>query len=100
MLLLILYFVIGFIEDMLATIDIKAVQRNKAYTSAVITFTLTVTGLGVFYNIITTEDWAGIVSYAMGGAMGVIFTMVLIPKIKLLYWQRKGLISWLLKKYL
>jgi len=76
MLLLIGYFVVGFIQDMLATIDVQAVYKNKPYLSASMGTINTILGYTVFYSIIISPDFMlGLICYAMGGFFGTVFAM-------------------------
>lgn len=65
---------IGALIDILATIDIKAVQYGMAGRSAVVTFVNTVLSYTVFYYIITSPEYmAEIIAFALGGAIGAYF---------------------------
>lgn len=71
---LVLYFMIGAVIDILATIDVKAVQHGKAGRSAVVTFINTVISYTVFYHIITSPEYmTEIIAFALGGAIGAYF---------------------------
>ena len=85
---LLLYFVAGFLLDMLATLDIQAVQKNQAYRSASVSFIGTVLSYWIFYSIIISPDFIeGLISYALGGAVGTILTM-----------KRKSIINLIIKQ--
>ena len=71
---LVLYFMIGAVIDVLATIDIKAVQHGKAGRSAIVTFINTVISYTVFYYIVTSPEYmTEIIAFALGGAIGAYF---------------------------
>lgn len=76
MILLLTYFAVGFLQDMLATIDVKAVYLNKPYLSASMGWINTILGYTVFYSIIIGPDFiAGLLFYATGGFLGTIVAM-------------------------
>lgn len=75
---LIIYFVVGGLQDVLSTIDVKAVQNNKALRSASVTFINTLISYIIFYFIIASPQFLmEVFAYAMGGA---ICTYVVIKK--------------------
>lgn len=70
-------FVAGFILDVLGTLDTLAVQKQKPSNSAFYSFTLTMLGYTVFYDIIITGDvYLNIAIYALGGALGGYVTIL------------------------
>lgn len=72
----ILIFLAGFILEIIATIDVIAVQRREAFKSALATFIMVFLGYTVFYNIILSPDviW-NIVVNAMGAGLGGFVTI-------------------------
>jgi uncharacterized protein YebE (UPF0316 family) len=81
--LLLAYFIVGFLQDMLATIDVKAVYLNKPYLSASMGWINTILGYTVFYSIIIGPDFiAGLLCYATGGFIGTVFAMKKMRKSK------------------
>ena len=76
MLSILIYFCVGFLIDMLSTLDVQAVQNNQAYRSASISFIATVLNYLIFYNIIIGPDFLmGLLSYALGGSVGTVLTI-------------------------
>lgn len=71
---LLLYFVVGALLDILATLDTQYVIDRKPLKSAIMSFTLTVIWVFILSSIILSPDkfWATI-SYALGGAIGSYF---------------------------
>lgn len=69
-------FLAGLLTDIIATIDIQAVQRGEALKSALATFILTFLGYTIFYYIVLSPEaiW-NIVLYALGGGMGAFITI-------------------------
>lgn len=67
---------VGFIWEILATIDIIAVQQKKAFLSAMVTFILTWGGYTILYNLIPSPDfyWE-ITCLAMGCGLGAYITI-------------------------
>jgi hypothetical protein len=66
-----IYFVSGALLDILATIDIKAVQNRKAFRSSFVTFLNTIISYILFYYIIQSPEYLlEIISFASGGAVG------------------------------
>jgi len=69
-------FIAGFLWEILATIDIQAVQRGEALKSALATFILTFLGYTIFYNIIKSPDvYLHIIIFALGCAVGAYVTI-------------------------
>ena len=73
-LILIFYFIIGAVLDILGTIDIKAVQNGKAMRSASVSFANTVISYVMFYYIIQSPQYLlEIISFALGGSIGAYY---------------------------
>lgn len=72
----VLLFFAGFILEIIATIDIQAVQRGEALKSALATFIMVFLGYTVFYNIVISPDviW-NIVVNASGAGLGGFITI-------------------------
>ena len=69
-------FICGFISNILATIDIQAIQRGESFKSGLATFLLLFLNYAVFYNIINSpEAYFDIVIYAFGGGFGAFITV-------------------------
>lgn len=72
----IVYFIVGALLDILATLDVQAVARDKALRSASVSWLGTIIAYYIFYKIITGPDFfVGIIAYATGGFVGTIFIM-------------------------
>ena len=73
----IIYFIVGAMQDILGTIDVKAVQNNKAFRSSVVSWLNTVLSWIAFYYIMSDpnidEDIIVILAYATGGAVGAYY---------------------------
>lgn len=69
--ILIIYFIIGAILDILSIVDFKAVQHFNALRSALVSFIASLLSWACFYYIITSpEVLSGIIAYSLGGAVG------------------------------
>ncbi len=83
--LLIGYFIVGFLQDMLATVDVAAVFKRRAHLSATMGTINTILGYAVWGSILINLDPTrglldpnfvlGVLSYALGGYVGTIFAM-------------------------
>lgn len=83
--LLIGYFIVGFLQDMLATVDVAAVFKKRAHLSATMGTINTILGYVVWGSILINLDPSkglldpefiiGILSYACGGYVGTIYAM-------------------------
>lgn len=90
MLILITYFAIGLVQDVLGVIDFKATQHNKAGLASVIGFISEYAGYIVFYFIISApgvlegDNWERALVelgvYCLGGAIGNYSTMKFFKK--------------------
>lgn len=70
----IVYFIIGAIQDILGTIDVKAVQNNQALRSAIVSWINTILSWVAFYYIIQSPEFMiEILAYATGGAVGAYY---------------------------
>lgn len=68
---LIIYFVAGALLDILATIDIKAIEHHRALRSAFVSFLNTMISYTIFYFIIQSPEYLlEITSFALGGSIG------------------------------
>lgn len=80
-LMIVVYFIVGGIQDFLSTVDVKAVQKNRAYLSATMGWINTILSYGVFYSIIISPNFLeGLLAYASGGWVGTVFGMKLLIK--------------------
>lgn len=71
---LLLYFFIGALLDILATIDVRAIQEGKALKSSFVSFVNTMISYLVFYYIITSPEYViEIISFAFGGSVGAYY---------------------------
>lgn len=74
--MIILYFVIGFVLDVLGTLDVQCVIDKKPIRSAVLAFIITLIYIFVLSQIILSPDMIeNALSYALGGAVGSYFTV-------------------------
>ena len=68
------YFLIGGLLDILATMDVIAVQQRKAFRSAFVSFITTVISYVVFYYIMNSPQFlAEILIYSLGGSVGAYY---------------------------
>lgn len=66
-----IYFAVGFVLDVLATVDIRAVQKKQAGLSAFMTIVGTILGTLVFIYIIKSPEFIPqVIAYAVGGGVG------------------------------
>lgn len=73
---IIVLFLVGFVLDVLATLDMQAVNKNKPLKSGIYTFVLTVLNYGALANIIVNQNiWIEILVYGLGGAIGAYLTI-------------------------
>lgn len=83
-LMILVYFFVGGLQDFLSTIDVKAVQQNRAYLSATMGFINTILSYGIFYSIIISPDFlAGLIAYSAGGWFGTVIGMKFLIKEKI-----------------
>jgi len=76
---LFLYFLVGLLLDILATVDIIAVQRQYALLSATMTLLLTVIGCLALAKIILSPDRIPeLIAYGLGGGVGAYLTVTLL----------------------
>jgi uncharacterized protein YebE (UPF0316 family) len=74
---LLLYFIIGAVLDILATIDVIAVQDRSALLSSTVSFVLTMVSYAVFWKIMESPDrWSQLIVYALGGSVGAYLVIV------------------------
>lgn len=72
--ILIGYYCLGALLDVLATIDVIAVQKRKAAKSATVSFISTVVSYVAFYWIMNSPEYlTEIMFYALGGSIGAYF---------------------------
>lgn len=73
---LIIYFIIGAILDILATLDTQAVIDIKPIKSSAISFTITILWVFALSSIVLSSEKAfATLAYALGGAIGSYFTV-------------------------
>jgi len=66
-----LLFAIGCVEWLLAAVRTVACASGRAKVSACLVFCETVLGLGVLRYVVLDNSWGGIVTYSLGGALGM-----------------------------
>ena len=73
------YFIAGIIQDFLLTMNWRYVAKEKTLRAVVFSFSTTIVGMVVFYNIITALDpnksLLAILIYALGIATGTFAAM-------------------------
>ncbi|MDO8524472.1 MAG: DUF5698 domain-containing protein [bacterium] len=73
---LILYFLVGILQDFLLTLNWRFIAKEKAIPAAIFSFIVTITSMLVLYNIITQLDKersiVTIITYALGVGVGTI----------------------------
>ena len=76
---LIIYFLVGVLQDFLFTVNLRYVAKNKVFLAVLTSFLVTVVNLVVLYNILTQLDsqrtFAAIISYALGIGGGTFLAM-------------------------
>lgn len=72
--ILVFYFAVGALLDILGVVDVKAIQHGQAGRSAIVSFVLTVISYVCFYFIIQSpQALIEILFYALGGAVGAYY---------------------------
>ena len=75
----IVYFLVGLVQDLLFTLNIRFISKDKVWPAVVTSFIATVIGLLVFYDIFTRLDRLqsipAILFYAGGVAIGTFLAM-------------------------
>lgn len=72
----VLLFFAGFILEIIATIDVIAVQKRQAFVSALATFIMVFLGYTVFYNIIISQNaYLNIFINGLGAGLGGFLTI-------------------------
>ncbi len=71
---LIIFFLVGVLEDFLFTLNVRFVAEGKAIPAAIFSFLTTVTGMLVLYNIFvqleSQRSMLAIITYALGIGVG------------------------------
>jgi uncharacterized protein YebE (UPF0316 family) len=79
MLWLIIYFLIGVLQDFLFTLNLRYVAKNKIFLAVLSSFLVTVVNLLVLYNILNQLDsqrtMITIIIYALGITTGTFLAM-------------------------
>ena len=79
MLMYIIYFLAGVLQDFLFTVNLRYVARNKTFLAVLSSFLTVVVSMLVLYNIVTQLDSqkgiAAIIIYASGVASGTYLAM-------------------------
>ena len=79
MIYLLIYFVVGLIQDFIWTLNIRFIDHDKIFRAALTSFLGTVITTAVIYDILTRlekeESIVAIVIYAAGVASGTFFWM-------------------------
>lgn len=71
---LILYFIIGALLDILATIDVRAIQKGQAAKSSIVSFINTMISYLVFYYILRSPEYLfETFAFALGGSVGAYY---------------------------
>ncbi len=74
---LLIYFFVGFLIDVLGTLDTQAVIRQKPFISAVYSFVITLASVFVISRIVLSEEFLDLVlAYALGSAIGSALTII------------------------
>lgn len=74
--IVLLYFFIGALLDILSVIDLKAVQFKQAFRSAVVTFVSTMVSTYTYiYVAREPNSHAEVFAYALGGAVGTYYLL-------------------------
>lgn len=70
-------FIAGFVLEIIATIDVIAVQKRQALLSGCMTFIMVGLGYAVFYNIIILPDaYLNIFANGLGAGVGGFITII------------------------
>jgi hypothetical protein len=79
MIWLVVYFLIGVLQDFLFTINLRYVAKNKVILAVLTSFLVTVVNLLVLYNILNQMDssrtFITIIIYALGITTGTFLAM-------------------------
>jgi uncharacterized protein YebE (UPF0316 family) len=80
---IILYFLVGILQDFLLTLNWRYISKNKVLPAALTSFIVTIVGLSVLYHILThlnnNRGFMAIVVYAAGITTGTILGMKFKP---------------------
>ncbi|OHA70780.1 MAG: hypothetical protein A3D64_01800 [Candidatus Wildermuthbacteria bacterium RIFCSPHIGHO2_02_FULL_49_9] len=78
---LIIYFLVGILQDLLATLNIRFIASHKVWLAVVSAFLTVVVAMFVLYNILSDLDSQrsipAIIAYAAGIAVGTFLAMKL-----------------------
>ena len=73
------YFFAGVLQDFLATLNVRYIAKNKILAGMISSFLMTIVGLLVLYNILTSLDsessLIAIIVYALGITLGTLLAM-------------------------
>jgi uncharacterized protein YebE (UPF0316 family) len=79
MIWLVVYFLIGVLQDFLFTVNLRYVAKNKIFLAVSTSFLVTVVNLLVLYNILNQMDsgrtFTTIIIYALGITTGTFLAM-------------------------
>jgi uncharacterized protein YebE (UPF0316 family) len=79
MIWLVIYFLVGVLQDFLFTINLRYVAKNKVFLAVLTSFLVTVVNLLVLYNILNQMDtqrtFITIIIYALGITTGTFLAM-------------------------
>ncbi len=74
---LLIYFFVGFLVDILGTLDTQCVIRQKPFMSAIYSFLITISSVFIISRIVLSEEFIDLVlSYALGSAIGSALTII------------------------
>ena len=86
---LILYFLIGVLEDFLITLNFRYVAKELAFPAAFFSFLSTIVSMAIVYHILTLLDARrgalAITIYALGIAAGTFLAMKFNPDFKVIF---------------
>jgi uncharacterized protein YebE (UPF0316 family) len=80
---IILYFLVGILQDFLLTLNWRYISKDKVVPAALTSFIVTIVGLSVLYHILThlnnNRGFLAIVVYAAGITAGTVLGMKFKP---------------------
>jgi|GEM_PF-3282335 len=79
LLLLIVLFCTGVLQDVLSTKYLKVVQNNHIKSSVILSIVITLIGCGVWMELLNQflqQDYSAIIAYSLGGGLGTYLAML------------------------
>jgi hypothetical protein len=80
---MVIYFITGLIQNLLATLGFKAAQHNKYLLASGLTFLIMFLGYYIIAEIVVAADSYPLLVFSLGNAAGCYLGMKLFSKIKI-----------------